>query len=188
MPKRFKCKKPPRHIRMCHPLSRGIYLLFPSVKVAHRAKREKETTPTHQNVPPLYRGEFTSYSPQRGVPEGRGGERTQADISEYATPLVEGNLPLIPLSEGCPKGGLGERNHPDTSECATPLSRGLYLLFPSAREAHRAVWEKETNPTHQNVPPLYRGELTPFPPQRGLPIGGLGKRNHPDISEYVTPL
>jgi hypothetical protein len=77
-------KKPPRHIRICHPSCRGEFTsFFPRRGGAYRARLDKETTPTYQNMSPLYRGEstsysprreeFTSYSPQRGVPEGRGG-------------------------------------------------------------------------------------------------------------------
>jgi hypothetical protein len=78
-----------------------IILLFPSAKLAHRVGWEKETTPSWLRMPPLYRGELTSFSPQRGLPIGRGGERTQADISECVTPLSRGINNLFPL-EGCP--------------------------------------------------------------------------------------
>ena len=84
---------------------------------------------------PSCRGELISYSPQRGVPVGRGGSKEhEPDISEYVTPICRGELTYYSACDkGCPQGGVGERKHPDISEYVTPLQRGINLFFLAVR-------------------------------------------------------
>ena len=121
---------------------------------------EKETTPTHQNVPPLYRGEFTTCSLWRGSHRAKR-EKETTPTNRNMSPLCRGELPLIHLSEGCPKGGVGEKKPPRQIRICHPSCRGEFTSYsPLRRAARRAGWEEETTPTNLNLSPICRGEFT----------------------------
>ena len=66
-----------------------------------------------------------------------------------------------------PEGRGEKRNHPDKSEFVTPLVEGNPPLIPLCGGVPEGRgWRKETTPTYQNMPPLYRGEFTSYSPQR----------------------
>ena len=70
----------------------------------------------------------------------------------------------------------------------SPLYRGEFTTCSLWKAAHMAGWKKKP-PRHIRVcQPSIEGNLPLIPLSEGCPYGGLGRRNHPDISEYATPL